>query len=508
MSSPVDPTLDSTSDSTSLEKVRVHFDHMAHKRDYWIAKNNYYYNDLKTILQFIIPEGASVLEVGCGTGDLLNSVKPSFGIGIDVSSEMVQIAKSKYPHLEFLALSAERIDELNQRKFEYIIISDTLGYLEDIQKVIEKIKTVCSEDTRVIFTFHNFFWQPILKISEWFNLKMPQERLNWLNHNDLYNILHLAGFDIIRSGQRFLFPKYIPLFSNFCNKYLVQIPFFRNFGIYNYIIARVPPQPPPTTKQYSVSVVIPARNEKGNIENAVLRLPKMGKHTELIFVEGNSTDNTLDEIKRVCEKYNNIYSNTKDKKDEDSRLTLKYFVQDGKGKGDAVRKGFENSTGDILMILDADLTVPPEELPKFYNAISNGIGEFINGSRLVYPIEKESMQTLNILGNKFFSAAFTWLLSQPLKDTLCGTKVIFKKHYLKLVKGRHYFGNFDPFGDFDLIFGAAKLNLKIIEIPIRYRARTYGETNISRFYHGMLLLKMVMFAINKIKFIGTKPIYK
>jgi len=214
----------------------------------------------------------------------------------------------------------------------------------------------------------------------------------------------------------------------------------------------------------------------------------MGQYTEIIFIEGHSTDGTLEEIQRVCEKYS-------------KQRNLRYFVQSGIGKGDAVRMGFSKASGDILMILDADLTVPPQDLIKFYNALATGKGEYINGSRLVYPMEKEAMRTLNIIGNKFFSIMFTWILGQRIKDTLCGTKALFKKHYQKIQQNRYYFGDFDPFGDFDLIFGSAKLNLKMVEIPIRYKARIYGTTNISRFKHGLLLLKMVLFSLNKLKFI-------
>ena len=216
-------------------------------------------------------------------------------------------------------------------------------------------------------------------------------------------------------------------------------------------------------------------------------MPSLGSHTEIIFVEGNSTDETLVEITRIKEKY--------------PHKDIKIMQQDGKGKGDAVRKGFDAATGDILMILDADLTVRPEDLPKFYEALVRGDGEFINGSRLVYPMEDESMRLLNIFGNKFFGLMFTWLLEERLKDTLCGTKVLWKEDYKKIKAGRKFFGDFDPFGDFDLLFGASKLNFKIVDLPIHYQARIYGETNISRFSHGWLLLKMCFFAMKKIKFI-------
>jgi glycosyltransferase involved in cell wall biosynthesis len=234
-------------------------------------------------------------------------------------------------------------------------------------------------------------------------------------------------------------------------------------------------------------VIIPARNEAGNIEDAVRRTPKMGTWTELIFVEGHSKDDTWDEIERVRAAY------------PERRITT--LRQTGKGKGNAVREGYAVATGDILMILDADLTMPPEDLPKFYDAISSGKAEFANGSRLVYPMDKKAMQFLNMIANKFFGLSFSWLLGQKVKDTLCGTKVLTRQHYLKIAANRAYFGEFDPFGDFDLLFGADKQNLKIRDIPIRYRERTYGTTNIQRWRHGLLLFRMLGVAARKLKFI-------
>ena len=234
-------------------------------------------------------------------------------------------------------------------------------------------------------------------------------------------------------------------------------------------------------------IVIPARNEAGNIEAAVLRTPAMGSRTELIFVEGNSTDHTWAEIQRVKAAY--------------PERDIKILQQTGRGKGDAVRAGYAVATGDILMILDADLTMPPEELPKFYSAVASGRAEFANGCRLVYPMEKQAMQFLNMIANHCFGHAFSWLLGQRVKDTLCGTKVLSRAHYDRIAANRAYFGDFDPFGDFDLLFGADKLNLKIVDIPIRYRERTYGSTNIHRWSHGWLLLRMVAFAARKLKFV-------
>jgi glycosyltransferase involved in cell wall biosynthesis len=298
----------------------------------------------------------------------------------------------------------------------------------------------------------------------------------------------------MRAWQEILLPLPIPLIAPLANRILVKLPFFRMFGLTNFIVAK--PNPAPVSghkparaesRQPTVSVLVPARNEAGNIERIFERTPEMGGGTELVFVEGHSKDDTYDTIERAIAAH--------------PERRCKLLRQKGAGKGDAVRMGFAAASGDVLMILDADLTVPPEDLPRFYDALCSGKGDFINGVRLVYPMEKHAMRMFNLLGNKFFSLVFSYLLGQPIKDTLCGTKVMWRHDYERLAANRGYFGDFDPFGDFDLLFGAAKLNLAITEVPIRYRERTYGETNIQRWKHGFLLLRMCLFACGRIKFI-------
>jgi glycosyltransferase involved in cell wall biosynthesis len=298
-------------------------------------------------------------------------------------------------------------------------------------------------------------------------------------------LLHLANFEVIKHGSEILWPLPIPLLADLANRFLVKLWPFKYLALTNFIVAR--PQPQPAMTAPSVSVVVPARNEAGNIPAIMARTPYLGQGTELVFVEGHSQDDTYTAIEQAMAAY--------------PERCCQLFRQTGVGKGDAVRLGFQHARGDILMILDADLTVPPEDLPRFYEAIRSGKGEFINGVRLVYPMEKEAMRFANLLGNKFFSLAFSWLLGQPIKDTLCGTKVLWRTDYELIVANRAYFGDFDPFGDFDLLFGAAKLNLKIIDLPIHYRQRTYGTTNIQRWKHGLLLLRMVLFAARRIKFV-------
>jgi glycosyltransferase involved in cell wall biosynthesis len=326
----------------------------------------------------------------------------------------------------------------------------------------------------------------VIRVAERLRLAQPNLHQNWLTVEDIAGLLYLADCEVVKQSAEVLLPLPVPVLSALSNKFLVKVWPFRFLALTNLIVARPRPRLDQRAKP-SVSVIVPARNEAGNISAIIARTPAMGKDTELVFVEGHSRDNTYAAIEAA------IAANP--------GRCCRLLRQTGTGKGDAVRTGFACAHGDILMILDADLTVPPEDLPRFYETLQSGKGEFINGVRLVYPMEKQAMRFLNLVGNKFFSLAFSWLLGQSIKDTLCGTKVLWKSDYEAIAANRSYFGDFDPFGDFDLLFGAVKLNLKIADLPIRYRERTYGSTNIQRWKHGWLLMKMVMFAARRLKFI-------
>jgi ubiquinone/menaquinone biosynthesis C-methylase UbiE len=471
----------------NTENLREYFNRQAPNRASRNGLNAYYWNDITRCIDYFIDENSSVLEIGCGTGNLLKGLKSQNKSGIDFSEDMISLAQKNNPDSTFHVMNAEQITL--GKTYDVVVLSNLVGYLPDVQAVFEELNKVCHDRTKVIVNYYSKFWEPFLNIGEKIGIKTKGPDQNWLTQQDIINLLDLAGFEVYRSNRRMLLPINIPVLSFLLNRYIAKLPFFRAFCINHFCFAqkKLAYRAEEVSEKYSVSVVIPARNESGNIENAILRTPKLGRHTEIIFIEGNSTDDTWATIQRVQEKYKNSYD-------------IKIGQQEGKGKGDAVRKGFGMATGDILMILDADLTVPPEDLPKFYNALATGKGGFINGSRLVYAMDKKAMRFLNMLGNKFFSWAFSWLLEQPFRDTLCGTKVIFRDDYQKLISNRKFFGEFDPFGDFDLIFGAYKLNLKIVEVPIRYKERTYGDTNISRFKHGLILLRMCAFASRKIKF--------
>lgn len=461
------------------------FNRLASERDAWIARNAFFYADDRRYMRFLIPEGLRVLDIGCGTGDLLAALRPAHGVGLDFSERMVEVARQRHPEHEFVVGDIENpaVIEALPGPFDVIVINDTIGYFDDCQKVFQQLHRLCTPDTRLVIAYYSKLWEPLLRLAETLGGKMPQPEQSWMSTEDIKAMLDLSGFEVIKREWRQLLPKSLLGLGALVNRYLAPFPGIRGFCLRDYVVAR-PPRAA-LTKPPSATVLVPCRNERGNIEAAIQRLPRFCDDLEVIYVEGHSQDGTYEECLRVKEAYPD--------------WDIKVFKQPGKGKGDAVRKGFAEARGDVLMILDADLTVPPEDMPKFYDALAGGRGEFINGTRFVYPMEDGAMRFLNYWANRTFSLIFSWLLNQRFTDTLCGTKVLRKTDYDRIVANRAYFGDFDPFGDFDLIFGAAKLNLKIVEVPIRYAERRYGETQISRFRHGWLLLRMVLFAFRKLK---------
>ena len=444
----------------------------------WAAQP--YYEMLARYYNLQISPEDSVLEIGCGDGRLLELLNGKRRVGVDLSERQIQTARARILNAEFHVQAGETLSL--DSKFDVIIISETINHAADVQMIFERLHHVSYEHTRLVVNFFNNLWRPLSALAARTGMRTRQPETNWFSHEDVRNLLALSGWEVVGMTSRILFPFRALGLEVLINRGLA--PLLPPFCLAIFCNAR--PLPAVPMKHLTVSVIIPARNEAGNIEQAVRRTPDMGAGTELIFVEGHSLDSTWDEIQRVAKLF------------PDRRITC--LQQSGKGKGDAVRAGFAVATGEILMILDADLTVPPEELPKFYAAIASGRAEFANGVRMVYPMQGEAMRFLNLCANKAFGVIFSWLFGQPMKDTLCGTKVLLRTNYERLAAGRAYFGDFDPFGDFDLLFGAEKLGLRIMDVPIHYVDRSYGSTNIHRWQHGWLLLRMVWFAARKLKF--------
>jgi SAM-dependent methyltransferase len=470
-------TIDERAWRTFFERWNVEAPRFAVSKDYL-------HRDLVGTLRRLVPSDARVLEIGCGTGELLAALPNASKTGVDFTPVAIERAREAHPDITFLLDDA--ITFQRNERYDAIICDRLVHSVPDIQRLLENAAAHLEDNGRIFLSCYNFLWETLATVAERTGFKKPAPQGNWLSESDLDNLFALAGLERVKFEERLLFPAPIPGVATLLNRYVAPLPIINRLTLYRMYVLRKRLQP--VKKKPSVSIVVPARNEAGNIANILARTPVMGSRTELIFVEGNSTDDTLETIQRHVASYR-------------GPLQLSLHRQPGKGKADAVREGFKHATGDILMILDADITVPPEDLPKFYDAMTEGLADYVQGTRLVYPMEAQAMRFLNKLGNIGFSKIFTFILNQPIKDTLCGTKVLWSTDYDRLVANRAYFGDFDPFGDFDLILGASKLNLKLIEIPIRYRDRTYGTTNISRFRHGWMLLQMSVFAARKLKFV-------
>jgi len=467
------------------KEIIKHYEDIALEVEKWKKKNSYYHSEISRYHRFHIQEGSSILEIGCENGDLLASLKPRRGLGIDASEGMIKAAKKKYGRRKNLQFRVTDLESFKTKeKFEYVIISGTLGRISDVQLFLKRVSTFCTPDSRIMINHYNHHWSFVLRLGEKLRLKMPEKVKNWLSVGNIENFLYVTGYEVLKKDSFLLVPKKIPLISPLINKTIAKFPLLRRLCVSNIITAR-PLRPPDNATNLTASVVITCRDEKESIEGLVKRTPNMGKHTEIIFVEGHSKDGTPEEIKRMMKKYPN--------KD------IKLLTQDGIGQGDAFRKGYDRANGDFVLWLEADLTTPPEELAKFWDVFISGRGEYVNGTRMVYGMDKNAMPRLNFIGNRGFGKLFTWLLGQRFTDTLCGLKAISKRNYIKIRKEIEFFGDFDPFGDFELIFGVAKNNLKVTEVPVKYVPRQYGETKTKPFKHGLLLIRMSFIAFRKFK---------
>jgi 2-polyprenyl-3-methyl-5-hydroxy-6-metoxy-1,4-benzoquinol methylase len=470
------------------ERTRQHLASIAARRESWIKRNKYYYELLSRLLRFLVEPEKNVLSVRCGTGNLLNAVRPSSGKGVDICAEIVEIAQQRNPSFNFAVAFPDK-DEFRELfsqddKFDYVLFND-IGDTVDVLQALRNLRPLCRRQTRLLVPTYNHLWEPLVTLAEWIGMKVPRTEQNWLSTADIQNLMKLASFEVLETHRIVLLPKYVPLLSGFLNRFCARLPFLKRLCMTQVIVARLLPPAVPK-EELSVSVIIPCKDEKGNVEDAVRRMPELGGQTEIIFSDDQSTDGTAEEVCRVASRY------------PERHIRLEHGPGICKSKN--VWTGFNTAKGDILMILDADLTTMPEELLYFIDVIASGEAEFVNGSRLVYPMPKGAMNGVNMLGNKVFSVAFTYLLGQPVKDTLCGTKVLWRSDWDRIRPMLGSWGTEDRWGDYELLFGAAKLNLKILDLPVHYQERIYGSTKMTRvFRNGLVMLKMCWHGFLKLK---------
>jgi SAM-dependent methyltransferase len=473
-------------------RVQAFYDGLGDGRERWLERSRYYYDSLRHLLRLIVPSGARVLAVGCGSGEQLAALEPSLGVGVDISAAMLDIARRKYPQLELHHQAAEELSlpahEVHAGKggFDFVVMVNVVGELADVLAAFKHLRPLVRHDTRLVIFYYNHLWEPLVGPAARLGFKLDNPTQNWLSMEDLRGFLHLAGFEVVKTGVRMPCPKYVPGVAELLNGIVGRLPLVQGLGFVRFLVARPETPPPKPASQHSCTVVVPCKNEEDNVPAIPERVPYMGQFTEIVFVDDASSDATAARVREAIARYPD--------------RPIKLVDGPGRGKGAAVRAGLDQATGDVFMILDADMTVMPEDLPSFLEAVTDNKGELINGTRMVYPLGGNAMRAANIVGNKIFAMLFSFLIGQRVTDTLCGTKVVKREDYVRILAARESFGDIDQWGDYDWIFGAVKSNLKIVELPIHYVERVAGVTKMTnRLRNAWTMLRMCWAALWKLK---------
>jgi SAM-dependent methyltransferase len=465
----------------SAESLRDYFNSIAPEWDAWRARNRFYHERIKELVTGAVVPGRCVLDIGAGTGDMLAATLPSAAVGLNVADRLTQLAREKYPGLEFQTFDGTEVALPDGFHPDYVVAVNLLDHTSDVFELLASLRECVNERTLIVFTTSNPLWSPLLRLASRLGRRSPESPRNFITNRDIASILHVLGFDVVEAGVTLPVPERIPLLGTALNATLPDLPVLRYASSTQYLAAR----PRIARESLSVSVVVPCHNERGNVAACARRVPDMGAGTEIIFVDDGSTDGTRAAVLAAME--------------EDPRVRLVAY-DTNHGKANAVRAGFDAARNDVLMILDADMTVAPEDLPKFLAPLEAGTADFVNGTRLVYPVEGRAMPTVNFIGNKAFCLLVSLVLRQRVSDTLCGTKALLRRDYESMpLPGR------DRWGDFDLLFGAAREKLRILEIPIHYHERTAGESKMNVRAEGPMFLRTCLEGWRMLRRPGSVP---
>jgi GT2 family glycosyltransferase/predicted small secreted protein len=441
------------------EEIKNHFNTISADYDYWKSRNYYYYSLIKEFFKKNIPAGSSVVEFGCATGDILAACNPKRGLGLDVSSNIIEVAKTKYPCYEFKVVDVEKFS--TTEKFDYVIMSDLLDHLSDIAAAIENANNLLSAEGKLVITTINPLWNPVFGLLERLRLKMPEGPHCFIPNSFIKFFCQLKGFKNISIGATVFIPKKIPFFSDSLNKIIPAMPLINRLCWVQTLIAQ---KGEVSKKELSYSIIIPTYNEEKNIEDCIKRIPKLEKDYEILVVDDGSRDNTP----RILEKIQKINPNLRSIR-----------LSSNNGKAYAVEEGIRHAQKDIIVILDADMSVAPEDLTLFIEPIERGLADFVNGTRLIYNMEKKAMDQMRRIANFLLAILFSLLLKIRITDALCGTKAFLKKDFREInISGERW-------GDLVLLWTAQNKGLRIVEVPIRYYARRSGNSKMHFFYDGI-----------------------
>ncbi len=368
------------------------------------------------------------------------------------------------------------------KKYKTIILTDLFEVSTDILELLSMVNKLLGKDGIIVICSINQKWNRILNLFERLNLKDGNQKRLFINSTIVLNIAKVTGLEFVTQRNKQIFPFRMLGLGSLINNILEILFFPFSFGIRIYSILNQQ-EKFNEEKKYSKSIIIPAKNEEKNLKPLLNQIPELEEDHEIILAIGDSEDKTYEVAKEI-------------KEARCWPFEVKVIKQTGKGKANAVWEAVEEASKEVIIILDADISVNPETIVQFNSVIDTGKASFVNGTRLIYGMESGAMRIVNNLGNRIFQYIVSIIIGQKITDSLCGTKVFFRKDFNKIKLWKELVQMKDPFGDFDMIFTAGYFGLKILEIPVRYQARVYGVTQIKRFRDGY---KLIIYLLNSIK---------
>ena len=446
------------------------------KRIQFLNKKNFLFNEISNFINNCIDNSKNIFIFCAG-----NSV---LGKNIDSKKIFIKEIDEKY-EIKYKT----NIHYINENTKDVISECDTI-LISDIEhqsnptSSLLSLSKIIRDDTKIIIISRNLVWMIFIKLLKSLFSFSPKKN-NFLPYSYLDNLFSICNLEVIRNEKIITLPIYIPFFTNLINR-IFRLPLLNIFCLSNITILKKKDQNFSNNKDLRVSFIIPCKNEENNIKTFENEIKNSNQSNEYLFGDDNSMDKTIDEIDKLSKKLNN-------------NKILKY---NGPGvcKSENVYKGIELSSGDIIVVYDADLTVDFKDVEFSIDILKNTNADFINCTRMIYPQKDGAMKFSNFIGNSIFANLFSLLFRKKITDTLCGTKIFFKKDWVKIKKNITGLGVKDLWGDFDLLIGAYKNNLKITEVPVTYHERKEDNTKMtSVFLNGIRMLSIVLVAFYKLR---------
>ncbi len=438
------------------------------KRLNFIQKKFFLFKEISTFLNNCLDHTKNIF-IFCAGNSILGQNIDSNKIFIKEIDEQYQIK-----HKDNIHYVNENIENILS-DCDTVVISDIEHQLNPAKNLLN-LSRIVGDNTKIILLSKNMVWMILIKILKLFFSFSPKKN-NFLPSSYLDNLYSSCNLELIRQEKIIALPINIPFLTKIINR-IFRLPLLNFFCMSNIAILKKKIKNSSNHKDLKISFIIPCKNEQDNIKVFEQKINENTEPDEYLFGDDNSSDKTSDEIDKLIEKLS-------DKK------IIKY---NGPGicKSENVYKGIDLSSGDIIVIYDADHTVSFEDIKFSVSIMKKTNVDFINCTRMIYPQKDGAMKFANFIGNTIFASLFSLLFKKKITDTLCGTKIFYKKDWEKIKENTSQWGMKDLWGDFDLLIGAYKNNLKITEVPVTYYERRENETKMTSLISNTLRMFFIV----------------